>query len=430
MPRHATCGCFGVEDSGLGQYPAAFRGFVRRFLLIAVLSMGALPFAHSQTPWFSATGTYPLPCWSEASSAIGQLRSGGPSDVVLVCQNANMIVVYPGRGDGALGTAVTYAGAAMPDSVRLGDFNGDGYLDVVVGNYSGTISILLGNGTGALAPRVDYPAGPFVEGIAIADVNRDRVLDIVAVLRTPPAVAVLLGRGDATFEAPVRYNAPVTFGNEATSITTGDFNRDGWADFAIGTTGTQVYVFFGRPAGALATPALAVVGGASPARIVAGDFNHDGATDLAIARLMGTDVAVLMSRADETFEPIRSIPGSRPSNDIATADIDGDGILDLVSISDSVTVLRGAGDGTFQTAQLVDVPSGRVYGLGLGDINRDGSQDMAVSTDSLLFVFGNTLSPPGSTAVDVPLAAMLPVLLSAALGLLGLAGLGFSCRKP
>src|SRR5271167_4886963 len=70
-----------------------------------------------------------------------------------------------------------------PAVVAVGDFNGDGRMDVVTGNSdtANTVSVLLGKGDGTFAPHVDYAVGAAPSGIAVGDFNGDGKLDIVVV---------------------------------------------------------------------------------------------------------------------------------------------------------------------------------------------------------------------------------------------------------
>ena len=69
--------------------------------------------------------------------------------------NSNTVSVSLGNGDGSFQAAVSYAVGSNPVAATLGDFNGDGRLDLAAANYNGSnVSILLGNGDGTFAGAV------------------------------------------------------------------------------------------------------------------------------------------------------------------------------------------------------------------------------------------------------------------------------------
>src|SRR5438132_5728944 len=100
---------------------------------------------------------------------------------------------------------VSYSVGTNPMAVSVGDFNGDGKLDLAVVNHGfsdtgddGGVSILLGNGDGTFEPARNFPAGKMPESIAIADFNGDNKPDIVAGSELAYLLNVECGNGDAT----------------------------------------------------------------------------------------------------------------------------------------------------------------------------------------------------------------------------------------
>ena len=88
----------------------------------------------------------------------------------------------------------------------MGDFNGDGKLDLATANYaSNNISVLLANGSGNFRAAVNYGAGSGPDPIAVADLNDDGTLDMVVGNSNSNNVSVLLGNGNGTFKPAANY---------------------------------------------------------------------------------------------------------------------------------------------------------------------------------------------------------------------------------
>jgi FG-GAP-like repeat/FG-GAP repeat len=116
----------------------------------------------------------------------------------------------------SFGPALSFPTGIEPRAVALGDFNGDGKLDLAVADHfgttrpggpvDGTLSVLPGNGDGTFGPAVSYPSVTHPNDVAVGDLNGDGKLDIV-VANEGGTVSVFLGKGDGTFLPPVSYAA-------------------------------------------------------------------------------------------------------------------------------------------------------------------------------------------------------------------------------
>ena len=102
--------------------------------------------------------------------------------------------------------APQYPTGANPQAVAVGDFNGDGHLDLAVANATGsTVSILLGKGDGSFGAQVDYATGSTPKGIVVGDFNGDGKLDLAVTNSASDTVSILLGNGDGSFQSHVDY---------------------------------------------------------------------------------------------------------------------------------------------------------------------------------------------------------------------------------
>jgi uncharacterized protein (TIGR03437 family) len=297
-------------------------------------------------------------------------------------------VIYPIAG-----------GLSSITAIAVADVNGDHKPDIVVSTIDpGSVSVLLGNGDGTFQPDKIITSANTPDELVLADLNGDGIADLVFTDMDPsndiPIVEVALGTGGGTFSKPVSYSVA------GGGVTIGDVNGDGVPD--IVTNG--VTILFGDGKGGFGSRRDFLVE-ASGDPIVT-DFNGDGIADVVLgmgnpAIIAGDTVTVLSGLGQEQFSgpPISLVP-NYPAADtlfdaMATADVNGDGIPDLVSVDfvGHVSVLLGAGDGSFQPSFQFTFTSGLPYGLVVADFNRDGRPDLAV--------VGSGYAPGSSGEVDI-----------------------------
>jgi hypothetical protein len=143
-----------------------------------------------------------------------------------------------GNSNGIFRAAVNYNAGTSPRSLAVGDFNGDGRLDLAAANYgsflnsqftNSSVSVLIGNGDGTFDSAVKYDAGEGPLSVVVADFNGDGRLDLAVANNRSRNVSLLWGRGDGTFDDPVNFAA----GLNPRSLAVGDFNGDGQLDLAV-----------------------------------------------------------------------------------------------------------------------------------------------------------------------------------------------------
>jgi hypothetical protein len=187
---------------------------------------------------FQAPATYPVACGA-LGVAVADFNRDGQLDLAVStwcadCGPDDNVSVLLGRGDGTFQPYRNYQVQIEPDGIAVGDFNGDGKLDLAAGNFCGsdpyctgsspaTVSILLGNGDGTFQPQTEIQVNPPLGRIAVADFNGDSKRDLVVTAPYNNTVTLLLGHGDGTF-VPQTFS---TGSHMALGVVTGQFNSGG-----------------------------------------------------------------------------------------------------------------------------------------------------------------------------------------------------------
>jgi uncharacterized protein (DUF2141 family) len=248
------------------------------------------------------------------SVAVADVNGDKRLDVAVVNEDSNTIGVLLGNGDGTFQPVVTYPSGSIgfTYSVVVADVNLDGKQDLIVAAdcidfpscTSGAVGVLLGNGDGTFQAAVTYLSGGCavrseVRSVAVGDLNGDGKPDLVVGSFACGLVGVLLGNGDGTFQAAVDYQL-ASFVIRSVGVT--DVNGDGEPDVLVSG---DIYVGTGKHAGlgillgkgdGTLQPALTYssVGDAAPS-VVAADVNGDGKLDLVASGAEGNAISVRLN---------------------------------------------------------------------------------------------------------------------------------------
>jgi hypothetical protein len=245
--------------------------------------------------------------------AVGDFNNDGNADVITISNDpsaTNNAMVLIGNGsDGAFVQSPFSLPFGSVSAVALGDFNGDGNLDVVVANQlNNSVSVLMGNGDGTFQPAQTYPTGPSPTSIIAGDftgkalANGKPQLDIITADSTGGGISYLANNGDGTFAALV--NTAITesaTGGGPTIITGGDFNDDGKADvLALLSAGSSAdaAILLGNGDGTFTPDATITTGGNARTGIAAGDLNANVGADVVL--IDPTQITSLLSNVSAT----------------------------------------------------------------------------------------------------------------------------------
>lgn len=316
--------------------------------------------------------------------AIADADADGLADVLASNEGSYEVSFFRGLGGGSFAAQVMIPTGTMPTDLAVLDVNTDGLADVVTANYWDDVSLLLRHSAGYFETDIRYAAGDGPRDVAVGDLNGDGALDLAVASTDSDQVAVLLGRGDGTFVAERRYAT----GSAPYAVAISDMNGDGKLDVVVANAGANsVQVHPGVGDGTLGTPTSVPVG-PNPDTLVCADLDGNGIQDALTASPSYTagSVSVVLGLAGGTLSAEQRYPVARSPYGMTVADLNGDGALDVATVSyddAEVSILFGNGNGTFQPQ--VAVPLGIEYSfpndIAAADLNADGATDLLVTLD-------------------------------------------------
>lgn len=330
--------------------------------------------------------------------ATGDFNCDGHADLAIANAGANTVTLLLGNTTGTFASGVTLNTDNHPVSIVTADFNHDNVPDLaVVNSLSGDVTVFLGNSncTGFNLP-VNYSLGAGVNpvSIATADFNGDGYMDLVVAdagnSTSPGGVISLLNNHDGTFGSPVESSGA----SNPNSIAAADFNGDGKQDVVVtNSTTSNVSVLLGNGNGTFTLKSSTCVGSTLcagvPVAVAVADFNGDGKLDLAVANYDDVSISILLGKGDGTFTISKAwtvganplsivaapIQGNTTQQDLVVANSENDTVCLLLNQLNKSGQFKGVSTRTYAAGEA---PAA----VAIADFTGDGALDFAVTNQS------------------------------------------------
>jgi hypothetical protein len=364
-------------------------------------------------------GSFQPPILSSTSAsivgfAVADFDSDGRPDVAVTAERtgpaSSFIAILHGLGNGSF---IETSTIPIPDAGLWGigarDMDGDGRRDLVVvvnrlayvtvAEGVKTVLVLFGDGAGNFPDQRFLDGGNLTnpllgdfDGDGLVDIASPAAFDFLPVTSAAHALSVLRNLGGREFGGGLRRATL----SESRAQSVADLNGDGNPDLIVSGNNGTFEVHLGDGMGGftsiVSNPCTPL---SSPSRFAVGDLNRDGKLDL-----VGSSVNLMYGNGDGTFATGGPIGTTGGPVEQSLADLDRDGILDIILLdTSSLNVAKGLPGGTFAAGNSYSGLSSPRE-LAVADWNRDGKLDVAVANQGGIVTYlGNgdgTLAAPST----------------------------------
>lgn len=275
--------------------------------------------------------------------------------------------------------------------VTTADIDGDGDIDIIATTRNPyLIWVSVNDGAGGFMPAVSYEAGHLPRAVVATDFDNDGNIDIATANELFGSITVMVGDGAGGFSSPEYFATS----SRPMELATGDFNSDGLIDLAVTHSGSAngplMILLNNRGIGKEWVgfqPPVAYSVGSGSRSVEALDIDGDGVLDLLTTNRADGTISILLGNGDGTYEwRIVFAVGIQP-RDSVSEDFNGDGLIDIAIAdfgSGGVWMLTNLGsdlDGWLGLAPAVAYDCGGLgpHGIDAGDLDLDGDIDLIVA---------------------------------------------------
>lgn len=351
-----------------GNIDLALSGFPDPSLVTVLFGDGAGGLA--DTPAFTGS------CGTESRAQrveAGDFDGNGWADILVDTEDGLACLLNNGDRTFRAPICEIDSGTALP---ATGDFNRDG-LDDVVASVAGGVRVFLSNGDGSFETSDDHPFGAAWHIPAIGDMDADGDLDLVVANFSQDTVSVLLGIGDGSFEHCIDY--PAVHPRRAKFAY---LNSDSFLDLVVSTM-RGIHVFTGNGDGTLEDITLfgrTFNNTSYPQAFAIGRFDADASADVVVVSDSPTGLGLVFGRGDGRFEAPMNYPVAGASGtDFVHGDFDNDGDEDLALLGGQyIAILANTGLGVMSEVARYNIQSTGPGRLSLADLDHDGDLDLLV----------------------------------------------------
>ena len=334
---------------------------------------------------------------SPGSVEVADFNNDKFPDLAITSETDSSVTILLGNGKGGFtqsDNSPFFAGS-IPNDICIADFNKDGNPDLAFANHDRKyLTVLLGDGKGNFKQAKNSPfpteGKPHAHGIAAGDFNNDGWLDLVTDSWGNDQVEVLFGDNATSFGKQRKF---IKVGKSPYQrLRAADLNGDGISDIVTTNSyGNNVTILLADGKGgfneAIGSP---FASGDNPFGIAIGDVNADGKPDLAIINSPSSmaggkgknGLTVLLGDETGKFTTVKGSPyeAGKIPNRIAIGDVDGDDVNDIVTSdndSNNIYLFSMNRNGSFSSSKAITVGN-HPKGVAIADFNGDGKSDIVV----------------------------------------------------